>query len=171
MDLGDRRRQRREQLRKEYGTAKVSETDDNTIALIAVVALLLGILGGFVLQEQIAGALRLVYCTPTSCQVLPQALTGWAIAAVPLPVFLWNRNAAFYLGTLLVGLMGTFFITAAQGGAADGLWLLPIVYFVVGLLFVPFSLWIARLAAPGWRAAAVAGQHWMLLVSFVLWLA
>jgi hypothetical protein len=171
MDLGDRRRQRREQLRKEYGTEKVSQTDDNTIALIAFVGLLLGILGGFVLQEQIAGALNQAYCTPRSCQVLPQALTGWAIAVAPLPVFLWHRNAAFYLGMFLVGLMGTFFITAAQGGTADGLWLLPLVYFVVGLLFVPFSLGISRLAAPGWRAAAAAGQHWMLLVSFVLWLA
>lgn len=169
MDLGDRRRQRREQLRKEYGTAKVSQVDDNTVALIAFVALLVGILGGFVLQQQLAGALNQAFCTPTSCQVLPQALTGWAIAVVPLPVFLWHRNAAFYVGTLLVGLMGTFFITAAR--SYEGLWLLPLVYFVVGLLFVPFSLWISRLAAPGWRAAAVAGQHWMLLVSFVLWLA
>ncbi|MCP2247052.1 hypothetical protein [Lentzea aerocolonigenes] len=169
MDLGDRRRQRRERLRNEYGTAKVSQADDNTIALIAFAVLLLGILAGFILQEQIAGALRQAYCTPVSCQVLPQALTGWAIAVAPLPVFFWHRNAAFYLGMFLVGLMGTFFITAAR--SYDGLWLLPIVYFVVGLLFVPFSLWIARLAAPGWRAAAVAGQHWLLLVSFVLWLA
>ena len=115
--------------------------------------------------EEIPAALDRLYCTPQSCLTLPQALIGWAVAVTPLAVYLWNRRATIYLSAFLVGLMGTLFI------ASGGRWVVPLSFFLVGLVFVPISVGISRWAAPGWRAVAVVGQHWLLLAGLILWLA
>ena len=165
MDVGERRRLQRERRRKEHGTTKVSREEGTSPALIAFALLAFGIQTGGIWREEIITALIRVYCTPESCLTLPQALTGWAIAVAPLPVYLWHRRAAFYLGSFLLGLVGVFI---TLGG---GLWVLPLSYFLVGALFVPISIAVSLLARPEWRTPVVAAQHWLLLAGLILWLA
>ncbi|MDX8037559.1 hypothetical protein SK803_45820 [Lentzea sp. BCCO 10_0856] len=176
MDLGERRRLRREQLRTEHGTTEVIHRDDPRVAVLVVTLVIAGsMIGGFA-HMPIGTALNDLYCTPESCTALPQVLTGWAIAVAPLPVYLWHRTAALYLGVFLGGFMGTLFITSNQDIPVDvnpitGLWALPLTYFLVGMLFVPFTIGIAWLVRPARRVAAVAVPHWLLLAGLILWLA
>jgi hypothetical protein len=175
MDLGSRKRLQREQLRREYGTVKVEGDYPGTIWLSVALLLLGCTVGGFA-HMPIATGLHQLYCTPQACATLPQALTGWAIAVAPLVVYLWSRTAAVHLGMLLLGCTGTLFVTSNDDVPVEinpvfDLWVLPLTYFLVGLLFVPLSLGISRLAKPGWRATTVAGQHWLLLAGLVAWLA
>ena len=176
MDLGERRRLRREQLRSEHGTTKALAEDHTTTAWLAMALIIAGsTIGGFA-HMPIATALSDLYCTPQSCAALPQVLTGWAIAVVPLPVYLWRRTAALHLGMFLGGFMGTLFITSNQDIPVDvnpttALWALPLTYFLVGMLFVPFTLGLAWLVRPARRVVVVAVLHWLLLLVLILWLA
>ncbi|MFI6096722.1 hypothetical protein ACIA8G_14270 [Lentzea sp. NPDC051213] len=177
MDLGTRRQLRRERLRREHGTpAATIFKDETTAAWIALVMICVGVSAGSFGHMPIAHALERIYCTPVACASLPQALTGWAIAVAPLPVFLWRRDLAVYLGLLLVTFMSTLFVTSNQDIPVEinpiiDLWVLSLTYFVVGMLFVPLSLGISRLVRPSRRAVVVAAQHWLLLAVLVLWLA
>lgn len=175
MDLGTRRRLRRERLRHEYGTG-VEPQEETGVAWVATVLIFVGMTAGIAGHMPIATALDGVYCTPTSCWVLPQALTGWAIAVAPLPLYLRHRNAAICLTALLASFMFTLFITSNQdipvhANPITGVWVLPLTYFLVSLLFIPFSIGISRLVRPALRFAVVAVQHWLLLAGLVLWLA
>lgn len=137
----------------------------NSPAAIAFATLFAGVQISGIWAEEIATALSQAYCTPEICLALPQALTGWTLAVAPLLVSLWRRDAAIYLATFLAGLMGTLYL------AVNDLWVPPLAFFLVGLVFVPISLGVSRLAKPGWRAVVVAGQHWLLLAGLILWLA
>ncbi len=159
---GDKRRLRRQ---RRLGK-KDAEKAGNSPAFIAVALLVAGVQLGGVLQEPLAAGLSELYCTPEYCLTLPQALTGWALAVVPLLVYLWHLQATIYVSALLVGLMATVYLIAP-----DGLLALPTAFFLVGMVFVPISVGISRLAEPGWRAVAVAGQHWLLLAGLITWLA
>ena len=176
MDLGTRRRLRREQLRREYGTTTVHTEYTTAAAWLAVALVLTGSsIGGFA-HMPIGTALHELYCTPQSCATLPQALTGWAIAVAPLPVYLWHRAVAVHLGVFLLSFTGTLFVTSNDDIPVDAnpvvdLWVLPLTYFLVGLLFVPLSIGISRLVRTGLRAPVVAAQHWLLLAGLILWLA
>lgn len=152
MGTGDRRRAQREQ------------EEGNSPFLIGFALFAFGFQTTAIFREEFTSALTQVYCTPEVCLTLPQVLTGWAIAMAPLPVYFWDRRAALYLGLFLVGLIGALFITT-------DLWVLPLSYFLVGLLFVPISFGIARLVEPGRRTLVVAAQHWLLLAGLLLWLA
>ncbi|MGW4208646.1 hypothetical protein ACWEIJ_11725 [Lentzea sp. NPDC004789] len=160
MGSGDKRRLRRQRQRGGRDTEQ-----KNSPAFIAFALLVTGFQTGAIWAEEIPAALDRLYCTPEFCLTLPQALIGWAVAVAPLLVLLWRRDVAIYLGAFLAGLMGMLLI------ASDGNWVVPQAFFGVGLVFMPISLGLSRLAKPGWRAVAVAGQHWLLLAGLVLWLA
>ncbi|MET8760506.1 hypothetical protein [Lentzea sp. NPDC004782] len=160
MGGGDKRRLRRQRQLGEQDTGQ-----KNSPAFIAFALLVAGFQTGGIWAEEIPAALDRLYCTPEFCLALPQALIGWAIAVAPLLVLLWRRDVAIYSSAFLAGLMGMLLI------ASDGSWVVPSAFFGVGLVFVPISLAISRLAKPGWRAVAVAGQHWLLLAGLILWLA
>ncbi|KJK51333.1 hypothetical protein UK23_07545 [Lentzea aerocolonigenes] len=138
MDLGERRRSRREQLRRKHGTTPLVRQDTAVAALVLTVIVAVSVAGG-VAHMPIATALNDLYCTPAGCASLPQVLTGLAVAAAPLAVFFWRRDAAFYLYLLLAGFAGTVFITSNQDVMNDGLWALPLTYFLTSLLVVPFT--------------------------------
>ncbi|GGU69729.1 hypothetical protein [Lentzea flava] len=155
MGSGDGRRRQRGQ----------QDDNGNSPGQIAFGMLAFGVATGGIWAQEIGTALDQVYCTPQSCLTLPQVLIGWAVAVTPLLVSLWSRAAAIYLGVFLLGMTATLLI------ATGGTWVLPQACLLVGLLFVPISLGVARLAGPGRRAVVVAGQHWLLLAGLILWLA
>jgi hypothetical protein len=158
MGEGDRRRQRQRAKQN-------SREEGNHPAFIAFAMLAFGFQTAAIFAEEISTGLDRLYCTPESCLTLPQALIGWAFAVAPLPVYLWDRRAALYVSSFLVGLMGMLLI------ASSGRWVVPLSFFLVGLVFVPISVGISRWADPGRRALVVAGEHWLLLVGLILWLA
>jgi hypothetical protein len=149
MDLGTRRRLRREQLRRDHGTEPIPRQDTAVAWLVVVLIVAGSMIGGFA-HMPIATALNRLYCTSESCATLPQLLTGWATAVAPLAVYFWHRQTAFYLGLLLAGFTGTLFITSNEDILVDanpltGLWVLPLTYFLTALLFVPVCVGVWRL--------------------------
>ncbi|MEV6240931.1 hypothetical protein [Lentzea sp. NPDC051838] len=77
-------------------------------------------------REEFGSVLDQVYCTPEQCLSVPQILTGCAVAAAPVIVSIWHRQAAIYLGLFLAGLMGMLLIATGQDGY---LWVLPTAFF------------------------------------------
>lgn len=144
MGSRDRRRLRRQRRRDGQETGQ-----KNSPAFIAFALLATGFQTGGIWAEEIPAALDRLYCTSEFCRTLPQVLIGWAVAVAPLLVLLWRRDAAIYLGAFLAGLMGVLLI------ASDGSWVVPPAFFGVGLVFVPISLGLSRLAEPGRRAVVV----------------
>lgn len=158
MGSGDERRRRQRQREKQ-------EAREYNPVFVSFALLFFGVQTAAIWAEDIPLVLDRLYCTPESCLTLPQALIGWTLAVVPLLALLWSRDAAIYWGVFLVGLMGVLLIKSG------GQWVVPLSFFGVGLVVVPISLGISRLAEPGRRAVVVAGQHWLLLAGLILWLA
>jgi hypothetical protein len=154
MDLGTRRRLRRERLRREHGTTRPEVVQDSAVSAVVVALVVTASIAGGVAHMPIATALHRLYCTPEDCAALPQVLTGLAIALTPPAVYLWRLDAAFYLGLLQAGFMGSLFITSNQDVPVEinpivDLWVLPLTYFLMALVVVPMGLTIWRMARPG----------------------
>jgi hypothetical protein len=176
MDLGTRRRLRREQLRREHGPAPAIFKNETSAAWLALTTVLLGSAAGAFGHTPIAIALDELYCTPVWCATLPQALTGWAIVVAPLAVYLWRRDLAVYLGLFLLSFTYTLFITSDRNIPVDanlinGVWVLPVTCVLVGMLFAPLSIGISQFFTPDRRVLVAALQHWLLLALLILWLA
>lgn len=145
------------------------EKQRNSPATIAFAMLVAGVQTAGIWLDEIFTGLGQVYCTPAYCLPLPLALTGWALAVALMPLYVWRRDVARYVAVFLASFLGVLFFAADKD--VFGLWMLPLSFFVVGLVFVPASILFSTLARPGWRAVAVAGQHWLVLAGLILWLA
>lgn len=170
VDLGERRRAYRERLRLE-----LPEHDEHKgVIWLAFGFLFAGVItGGF--AHVPAGALfTTLYCGPTDCYALPLALTGWALAALPVALCLVAPRYAVHLCAFILGFLATYFVTAAGDHPwAEGLWPLPLTYFLVVLLAVPASAGLAFALARGQiaRLGVAALFHWVLLAALIVWLA
>ncbi len=171
-----RERERREQVQlgpEEHEQDKPAEPGrDATHVWLPMTLMIVGCAAAVAWHRPVATALDQLYCTPLSCVALPQALTAWAIAALPLLVALWRLTVAIYVGLFAGCFMLTFVLAAGQDGSVGaGLWVLGLTYVLAGMLFVPLSIGISRLFRPSRRVLAMAVQHWLLLTGLIIWLA
>lgn len=131
------------------------------------------LVGGFVF-EPVDRLLDALYCTPSGCYSLPLALSGWALAALPMAACLVVPRYAVHLCVFLVSFFSVYFWTAAPDHPwREEVWPLPLSYFLVLLLFAPASWGFSWLFTHSRTARlAIAGAcHWVLLAALIIWLA
>lgn len=149
------------------------ETYDGVVWLAFGFLLAGVIIGGFA-HVPVGALFGTLYCGPADCYALPLALSGWALAALPAALLLVAPRYAAHLCAFILGLIATYFVTAAgDHPVAEGLWPLPLTYFLVGLLAVPASagLAVALARGPIARLGVAALFHWVLVAVLIVWLA